>query len=240
MEVVSQHHNALGGGHVLHVLREYDHIDLVRLQQLVQAVYSAQVGRHALTGGGVQIADILHRCTAALFDHIAEKAVCQLPAADDQRPGHNVVLAHVGIGDLVKRHALEVEHNDRQQVIIRQQQAGKLADAEHIKCGCHQRQAHQAGQRNEEKLLYAVAQMQCAVAAQHGVAAHDDQRIQRRDGQERPDIPHKEPAAKGRIAAQPTRKNKGCDEQQKLESGIAKPHEFGFVIVHAGPPCPGC
>ena len=152
--------------------------------------------------------------------------MCQLPAADEQRPGHDVVLTHVSIRQSVKHQPLEVDHNDRQQVITYQQQTGKLADVEHVKRSSHQRQAHQAGQRDKKKLLDAVAHVQCAVAAQHGVTAYDHQRIQGRNGQERPDVPHKELAAHGCVAAQPAGKDESKDQQQKLESGVCKPQKF--------------
>ena len=236
MEVVGQHHNALGSSYILHILGQYDHIDLVGLQQFIQAVHGTQISRQTLAGGGVQVAHILHGGASAALDHIAEEAVGQLPAADEQCPGHDVVLTHVSIRQPVKHQPLEVDHNDRQQVIIYQQQTGKLADAEHVKRSSHQRQAHQAGQRDKKKLLDAVAQVQCAVAAQHGVTAYDHQRIQGRNGQERPDVPHKELAAHGCVAAQPAGKDESKDQQQKLESGVCKPQKFGFVIMHAGPP----
>lgn len=70
-----------GSSYILHILGQYDHIDLVGLQQFIQAVHGTQISGQTLAGGGVQVAHILHGGASAALNHIAEEAVSQLPAA---------------------------------------------------------------------------------------------------------------------------------------------------------------
>ena len=233
---VRQQHDAADLGGVLHILHQYQRFDAVVPHDPVQVLHGAAVIGQGLAGGGGQIAAVPQRHRAFPAESLGVEPLRQLPAADQQRAGGNVVPAHIGIGGLVKGKPLAHNDHDGQKIIVHQQQAGELIDPEGVEHGGHQRQTGEVCKPDKKKLLAPVLDMQRAISPLDRIASHIGKGVQPRHRQEGPDIPHAELAADGAERAQHTSQNEHSDEQYKFSCRVQEAQQRYFMIMHDGPP----
>ena len=232
VEAVRQQHDAAHLGGVLHILRQHQHLDTVVPHDVVQIVHRAAVVGQIIAGRGGQIAAVAHRYAVAALEGFVIKAVRQLAAADQQRAGHNIIFAHVGVRHALEDHPLACNAEHRQQIVIQQQKARQLADLEDVEHRRHHSQTGQIRHADQEQFPHPVVDVQGAVAALDRVAGDVHQRVQPRDGQERPDIPHEELAAEGADGAQRTRDDEHHHQQYKFCRAVQEPQQRTFVVMH--------
>ena len=235
MEVIGQQHDTAHFLGVLHILGQHQHFNFLGAHDLKQVGHRAAVVGQVGAGGRRQVAAVPHGHRFLFPENFVVEPVSQLAAADDQRAGHNVMPPHIGGRQGAEQHPLGQDAHNRQDIIVGQQQTRKLTDAEDVEHRRHHRQAHQVRYADLEQLAHFVLAVQRAVAAFHHIAGHVHQRIQPRDGQKRPDVPHKEAAADRADGAQRARNDKNDDQQYKFKQRVEKTQHGRFVVVHKVP-----